>query len=243
MLTFLIIVLTVVWFQSGHHYILSTFSKPNFPYIHPPPPPPSYLSVEGDHGMGCIAQNHRRRPHVVGKALYAHQRQRPVAKIIRYEALLPNQRDGVAKVLLKEGQQHRRVAQRRKLRRRHKQRDGKGAVLIGQPDHHKLAARPDVQLVGRHLVAVVAGRGAAVVSGCRGQAELHVGVRNVLLAEVEARSFHHLFAHGGVGAVASNNQVRTDHDLRIIKRQSTVYHNSPHTTCALKRQFITTSLI
>ena len=33
---------------------------------------------------------------------------------------------------------------------RHEEADGEGLVLVGQGDHHELAARPDVQVIRRH---------------------------------------------------------------------------------------------
>ncbi len=144
--------------------------------------------------MRRISQDNGSLANVVRKAFHAHQRQRSVAKIVRYEALHADQRNRVPEVLVKEIQKRGPVRQGFKLSRRHEQSDRKGSILIGQPDHHELAARPDVQVVGRHQVALEAAARGAGVGGRDGQ--LHVGVGDVFLAVVEAWPFHHLLADG-----------------------------------------------
>ncbi|KAH9402272.1 hypothetical protein TYRP_016328 [Tyrophagus putrescentiae] len=108
------------------------------------------------------------------------------------------QGNGVGKVALEEGEQPLLGAHLVVDREGHEEGDGEGAVEVGQGDHHELAARPDVQVVGRH--GVLAGRGGR-------NDQLQVAVLDVLLRVVEEEHLGHRPADGRVGAVAADDHV------------------------------------
>lgn len=66
------------------------------------------------------------------------------------QALLPDQFHVVREVLLEEAYHLVDGGEFLKLGQRHEQRDSPAAVLVRQCNHHEVAPRPNVQVLGRH---------------------------------------------------------------------------------------------
>ena len=91
---------------------------------------------------------------------------------------------------------------------------GQVAYLVRDGNEHPVLPRPDVQVVWRNAGAAV--RVAVEPSRACLDLELAPYSVDILLRVIHARVLHHMVAHGRVGPVGPNQEVKADLDLNPV---------------------------
>ena len=158
------------------------------------------MAVEGHHGVSGVTDEHTLGA-VMRRHLDRDQWRRLRGEEDVYEVLGADELERVHKVGAKEARELIGRLDRLEHVQRHEERARERAVLIGQRDEHEVAARPNVQVLGRQ------GERAARRGG---YVQLDIVARYVGLREVHRFVLEQTGANGRVSAIAAEYEIRFD---------------------------------